>query len=175
MDVDKINHSKTSYVLPLSGCDATFGMSFLNSRKLTYPEKDIVTLDDMEFFLIKDHDELCYTSAISRRNYRTRPCDREDYARTHDPRITNEFSGIFLEGLPSGMPPERKVMHEISLYPNSPPHFNETFRRSRVELQDHDEDSVSDPNGEVYLKTQSNLNQCQFQWMKRLTRLFVDA
>ena len=56
MEVDNIIQSKISYILSLSNCDAIFGMSFLNDRKLIiYPEKDIVILDDIEFSLIKDH------------------------------------------------------------------------------------------------------------------------
>ena len=58
MEVGNITQSKASYVLPLPSCDAIFGMPFLNDRKLvTYPEKGIVILDDIELPLVKDHDD----------------------------------------------------------------------------------------------------------------------
>ena len=54
MEVDNITQSKASYILPLPNCDAIFGMPFLNGRKLvTYPEKGIIILDDIEFPLSK--------------------------------------------------------------------------------------------------------------------------
>jgi hypothetical protein len=67
MEVGNITQSKAAYVLPLPSCDAIFGMPFLNGRQLvTYPEKGIVTLDDMELTLVKDHYEFPRISTISR-------------------------------------------------------------------------------------------------------------
>jgi hypothetical protein len=94
MEVGSITQSKASYVLPLpSCCDAIFGMPFLNGRKLvTYPEKGIVVLDDIELLLVKDHNDPPRISMISRsrlkaeirkkRDHRTIPCNRENYERT---------------------------------------------------------------------------------------------
>ncbi len=66
MEVGTITQSKASYVLPLPSCDAIFGMPFLNDWKLvTYPEKGIVTLDDIELPLVKDRNEHPYSSTIS--------------------------------------------------------------------------------------------------------------
>jgi hypothetical protein len=40
-------------------CDAIFGMSFLNGRKLVlYPDKPVVSLDDMELPIVKDPDKI---------------------------------------------------------------------------------------------------------------------
>ena len=50
--------------------------------------------------------------------------------------INDEFSYIFLDRLPPGRPPKRKVIHEIPLYPDSPPQFRGIFRLSQVELQE---------------------------------------
>jgi hypothetical protein len=67
MEVGSITQSKAAYVLPLPSCDAIFGMPFLNGRKLvTYPEKGIVVLDDIELPLVKDKDEIPRISVISR-------------------------------------------------------------------------------------------------------------
>ena len=136
MEVGTIIQSKTSYVLPLSNCDAIFGMSFLNDRKLiTYLEKDIITLDDMKLLLVKDHDELPYISSISRSRLKaeirkneitklylaTAKITNESDNITNPDWITNEFSDIFLDGLSPGMPPERKAVHEIPLHPDSSP------------------------------------------------------
>jgi hypothetical protein len=58
MEVANITQAKASYVLPLSSCDAIFGMPFLNDRKLTiHSEKGIVILDDIESPLVKDNDD----------------------------------------------------------------------------------------------------------------------
>src|SRR5271169_6556717 len=51
-------------------------------------------------------------------------------------RILKEYADIFLEGLPPGNPPSRKVEHEIPLYPNLPPPFKGIFRLSQAELQE---------------------------------------
>jgi hypothetical protein len=59
MEVGNITLSKALYVSPLSNCDAIFGMPFLNGRKLaTYPDKPVVSLDDMEFPIVKDPDKI---------------------------------------------------------------------------------------------------------------------
>jgi len=41
--------------------------------------------------------------------------------------IQTEYSDIFLDGLPPGMPPERKVVHEIHLYLDATPQFRGIF------------------------------------------------
>jgi hypothetical protein len=51
---------------------------------------------------------------------------------TNHKRILKEFGDIFLDGLPPGNPPPRKVRHEI---PNLPPPFKGIFRLSQAELQ----------------------------------------
>ena len=67
MEVGTITQSKAAYVLPLPGCDAIFGMPFLNGSKLvTHPERNSLSLDDKEIPLIKDHDEAIEISVISR-------------------------------------------------------------------------------------------------------------
>src|SRR6266496_212752 len=151
MEVGSITQSKASYVLPLPSCDAIFGMPFLNGRKLViYPEKGIVTLDDMELSLVKAHDEHPCISMIScgrlkaeiRKNEitelylaTTKITSEPSNAMTPD-WINNEFSDVFLDGLPPGRPPERKVIHEIPLYPDSPAQFRGIFHLSQVELQE---------------------------------------
>ena len=93
MEVGNITQSKASYVLPLPSCDAIFGMPFLNGRKLvTYPEKGIVILDDIELPLVKDNDENPpyfndFTQSTQgrnpeKRNHRIIPCDRKNSGRT---------------------------------------------------------------------------------------------
>ena len=151
MEVGSITQSKASYVLPLPSCDAIFGMPFLNGRKLvTYPEKGIVILDDIELPLVKDNDETPSISMISRSRLKAeirkneitelylataKTADEPSNTTTPD-WIKNEFSDVFLDGLPPGMPPERKVAHEIPLLPDSPSQFRGIFRLSQVELQE---------------------------------------
>jgi hypothetical protein len=55
---------------------------------------------------------------------------------TNRERILKDYADIFLEGLPPGNPPPRKVHHEIPLYPNLPPPFKGIFRLSQAELQE---------------------------------------
>ena len=67
MEVGKISQAKALYVLPLPGCDAIFGMPFLNGRKLTTnPEQSTVSIDDMVLPLAKDLDEPIQISVITR-------------------------------------------------------------------------------------------------------------
>ena len=129
MEVGSITQSKASYVLPLPSCDAIFGMPFLNGRKLvTYPEKGIVILDDIELPLVKDNDETPSISMISRSRLKAeirkneitelylataKTADEPSNTTTPD-WIKNKYSGVFLDGLPPGMPPERKVAHADS-------------------------------------------------------------
>ena len=59
MEVGNIIQSKALYMSPLPNCDAIFGMPFLNDRKLvTYPDKLVVSLDDMEIPIVKDPDKI---------------------------------------------------------------------------------------------------------------------
>ena len=45
MEIGTINQSKALYVLPLPGCDAIFGMPFLNGRKLvTNPDQNTISI-----------------------------------------------------------------------------------------------------------------------------------
>ena len=46
--------------------------------------------------------------------------------------IKDEYSDIFLDGLPPGMPPEWKVVHDIPLYPDTLPQFRGIFHLSQV-------------------------------------------
>ena len=152
MEIGNITQSKASYVLPLPSCDAIFGMPFLNGRKLvTYPEKSIVILDDIELPLVKDHDdERPCISMISRSRLKAEIRKNEitelylatakitsEPSNTTTPNwIKDEFSDIFLDGLPLDRSPERKAVHEIPLHPDSPPQFRGIFRLSQVELQE---------------------------------------
>jgi hypothetical protein len=152
MEVGNITQSKASYVLPLPSCDAIFGMPFLNGRKLVvHSEKGIVTLDNIELPLVKDHDdERPSISMISRSRFKaeirkneitelylaTAQIASEPENATTPAWINDEYSDVFLDGLPSDRPPERKVVHEIPLYPDSPAQFREIFRLSQLELQE---------------------------------------
>ena len=151
MEVGSITQSKASYVLPLPSCDAIFGMPFLNGRKLvTYPEKGIVILDDIELPLVKDNDETPSISMISRSRlkaeirkneitelYLATAKTADEPSNTTTPSwIKDEFSDVFLDGLPLDMPSERKVAHEIPLLPDSPSQFRGIFRLSQLELQE---------------------------------------
>ena len=152
MEVGNIIQSKASYVLSLPSCDAIFGMPFLNGRKLIiYSEKGIVILDDIEFPLVKDHDdEHPCISMISRSRLKaeirkneitelylaTTKITSEPSNTTTPDWIKDKYFDIFLDGLPPGMPPERKIVHEIPLHPDSPAQFRGIFHLSQVELQE---------------------------------------
>ena len=152
MEIGNIIQLKALYVLPLPSCDAIFGMPFLNGRKLvTYLEKGIVILDDIELSLIKDHDdERPCISMISRSRLKAEIRKNEitelylatakitsELNNTMTPDwIKDEYSDIFLDGLPPNRPSKRKTVHEISLHSDSPPQFRGIFRLSQVELQE---------------------------------------
>jgi hypothetical protein len=138
-------------VLPLPSCDAIFGMPFLNCRKLMiHSAKDIVTLNDIKLPLFKDHDdEHPSISMITRSRLKaeirkneiaelylaTAKITSEPSKTTTPDWINDEYSDVFLDGLPHGKPPERKVVHEIPLYPDSPAQFRGIFRLSQIELR----------------------------------------
>ena len=152
MEIGTINQSKALYVLPLPGCDAIFGMPFLNGRKLvTNPDQNTISINDILLPLAQDSNEPIQISVISRSRLKAEirkneitelylatiktASDGPDLS-AYPNWIQNEYSDIFLEGLPRGMPPERKVVHDIPLYPDSPPQFRGIFRLSQMELQE---------------------------------------
>ncbi len=150
--IGRITQEKALYVLPLPGCDAIFGMPFLNGRKLTTnTQKNTLSLDDTEIPLVRNLDEPVQISVISRGRLKadirkneiielylaTIKTIQEDTDLAKFPSwIKDEFSDVFLDGLPPGMPPERKVVHSIPLQPDSAPQFRGIFRLSQVELQE---------------------------------------
>jgi hypothetical protein len=116
-------------------------MPLLNGWKLIiHSEKGIATLDDIELPLVKDHDEPPRISSISRNRPKTNiwkneitelylataKTANEPSSVTTPTWIKDEFSDVFLNGLP----PERKVVCEIPLYPDSPAQFGGIFRLS---------------------------------------------
>src|SRR5204862_7708184 len=67
MEVAEITQSKALYVLPLPSYDAIFGMPFLNGRKIvTYPDRPIISIHNMDLSIVKDPDEPISISVISR-------------------------------------------------------------------------------------------------------------
>ena len=152
MKVGKITQEKALYVLSLPGCDAIFGIPFLNGRKLTTnTQKNTISLDDTELPLVRNPDEPVQISVISRGRLKadirkneiielylaTIKSIQEDIDLAKFPSwIKNEFPDVFLDGLPPGKPPERKVVHSIPLQPDSAPQFRGIFRLSQMELQE---------------------------------------
>jgi len=85
----------------------------------------------MEIPLIKDYDEAIEISIISRSRLKAeirkneitelylatiKTTDEQPDLSKYPEWIKNDFSDVFLDGLPPGMPPERKVVHEIPLH-----------------------------------------------------------
>jgi len=152
IEVGEVTLSKAFYVLPLPSYDAILGMPFLNGRKIaTHPDKPVVSIDGIEIPLVNELDEPPRISVISRKRMKAdiRKGDVAEmylvYIKVPDIITSNEnppdwiqkeFVDIFLDGLPPGMPPTRKVVHEIPLHPESPPQFKGIFRLSPVELQE---------------------------------------
>jgi len=109
-----------------------------------------VILDDIELPLVKAHDERPSISMISRSRLKaeirknevtelylaTTKITSEPSNTTTPDWIKDEYSDVFLDGLPPGRPPERKVTHEIPLLPDSPPQFRGIFRLSQLELHE---------------------------------------
>jgi len=152
MEVGTITQSKALYVLPLPGCDAIFGMPFLNDRKLiTHPEQNTISINDIELPLVRNSDEPIQISVISRSRLKAEIRKNkltELYIATiktieegpdlskFPPWVKNDYSDVFLDGLPLGMPPERKVVHDIPLHPDSAPQFRRIFHLSQTKLQE---------------------------------------
>jgi hypothetical protein len=152
MEIGKITQTKAIYVLPLPGCDAIFGMPFINGRKLTTnPERNTVSLDDTVLPLVKNPYELIQIKVITRSRLKaefrkdlvvelylaTIKMIEEKPDLSKFPKwVKEEFSDVFLDGLPLGKPPERKVVHEIPMQPNATPQYRGIFRLSQMELQE---------------------------------------
>jgi len=152
MEIGTITQSKALYVLPLPGCDAIFGMPFLNGRKLTTnSETNTISIDDLKLPLVEDPHEPIQISVITRSRLKaeirkgnlidlylaTIKINGEGQDLSKCPGwIQQEFSDIFLDGLPPRMPPEGKVKHEIPIYPDSPSQFRGIFHLSQMELQE---------------------------------------
>ena len=152
IEVGEVTMSKAFYVLPLSSYDAILGMPFLNGRKIAiYPNKSVISIDDIEIPLANELDEPPCISVISCKQMKVdiRKGDIVEMylvyikvpdiitSNEHPPDwIKKEFVDIFLDGLPPGMPPTRKVVHEIPLHPESSPQFRGIFQLSPVELQE---------------------------------------
>ena len=152
MEIGKITQSKAMYVLPLPGCDAIFGMPFINGRKLiTNPERNIVSLDDTVLPLVKNPDEPTQIKVITRSRLKAefrkdtvaelylatiKTIEEESDLSKFPKWVKEEFSDVFLDGLPPGKPPERKVVHEIPMQPDATPQFRGIFRLSQLELQE---------------------------------------
>ena len=51
-------------------------------------------------------------------------------------RLREEFSDVFIDDLPPGLPPERMVEHAIEVVPGSEPPHRPPYRMSEVELQE---------------------------------------
>src|SRR5271168_4007044 len=152
IEVGEVTLSKAFYVLPLPSYDAILGIPFLNGRKIaTYSDKPVVSIDSIEIPLVNEPDEPPRISVISRKRMKAdiRKGDVAEmylvYIKVPDIITSNEnppdwiqkeFVDIFLDGLPPGMPPTRKVVHEIPLHPESSPQFKGIFRLSPVELQE---------------------------------------
>jgi len=152
IEVGTITQSKALYVLPLPGCDAIFGMPFLNGRKLiTHPEQNTISINDIELPLVQNPDEPIQISVISRSRLKAEIRKNEltelyiatiktikegpDLSK-FPPWVKNDYSDVFLDGLPPRMPPERKVVHDIPLHPDSAPQFRGIFHLSQMELQE---------------------------------------
>ena len=152
MEIGKIIQTKAMYVLPLPGCDAIFGMPFINGRKLTTnPERNTVSLDDTMLPLVKNPDEPIQIKVITRSRLKAefrkdsvaelylatiKTIDEEPDLSKFPKWVKEEFSDVFLDGLPPGKPPERKVVHEIPMQPDATPQYRGIFRLSQMELQE---------------------------------------
>ena len=124
MEVAEITQSKALYVLPLPSYDAIFGMPFLNGRKIvTYPDRPIISIDNMDLSIVKDPDEPISISVISRSRLKAeirkneitelylavaKIADMKPSSITSPDWIKSEFPDIFREGLSPGMPPDKK-------------------------------------------------------------------
>jgi hypothetical protein len=118
-----------------------------NTKKETTPQIETISRQKLKSLARRNQlDELylCrvevakvdnWESLVERATFDTKPADTTE---TKIPSwIRREYSDIFLEGLPPGMPPPRNVDHQIPLKdPNSAPPFKGIFRLSQLELQE---------------------------------------
>jgi len=161
---EQLETQKAFYVLPLPRYDAILGTPFIKEFDVTFPtDKPIACIGNIEVPLVnasKELEDTCQIAVISRRRFKamsrrnefeevylatTRILDDdEETPETPETQknsvpvwIQQEYGEIFLEGLPPGNPPERKVEHRIVLHdPSLPPPFRGIFRLSQIELQE---------------------------------------
>jgi len=110
-----------------------------------------ISINDIELPLVRNPDEPIQISVISwsrlkveiRKNELTelyiatiKTIEKGSDLSKFPPWVKNDYSDVFLDGLPPGMPPEHKVVHDIPLHPDSALQFRGIFRLSQMELQE---------------------------------------
>jgi len=161
MSIGQLEMKKAFYIAPLPRYDAILGAPFVHEFDVRFPQKPqkpVAVIKGIEFPLIQATPRTQKIQMISRAklkklvrrdqademyiaNVRISDAENPEKPReTHElkshERILKEFKDIFLDGLPPGNPPPRKVQHDIPLYPNLPPPFKGIFRLSQAELQE---------------------------------------
>src|SRR5271165_6278440 len=161
MSIRQLEMKKAFYIAPLPRYDAILGAPFVHEFDVRFPQKPqkpVAVIKGIEFPLIQATPRTQKIQMISRAklkklvrrdqademyiaNVRISDAENPEKPReTHElkshERILKEFGDIFLDGLPPGNPPPRKVQHDIPLYPNLPPPFKGIFRLSQAELQE---------------------------------------
>jgi hypothetical protein len=155
MSIGELQIKKAFYPLPLPRYDAIVGMPFIKEFDVSFPTgKPVAKIGKTEIpLVVEEDDKPCQISLITRSRLKamvrrneceeiyiasTRILEDEKPQSTEMPDwIRDEFGNVFLEGLPPGMPPERRVQHQITLHdPHLPPPFRSIFRLSQAELQE---------------------------------------
>jgi hypothetical protein len=154
---ERTETQKAFYILPLPRYDAILGIPFVEEFNVRCPkDSNSVTINDEIIEKVtpleSQHDTLDIAvisrsrlKAMSRRQEiaelylaSTRIAEEKETEQSDiPPWIHKEYGEVFVEGLPPGLPPERRVEHRIILHDsNLPPPFRGIFRLSQLELQE---------------------------------------
>jgi Reverse transcriptase (RNA-dependent DNA polymerase) len=150
IELGSFSTDKAFYCLPLPRYDAILGKPFFNQYNVTIGQRSVI-VENHAIPSVSHENLVPQIATITRRKLKalvrrnqldelylaTVKVAKTDPSETLPDWVQKEYSDVFLEGLPPGLPPERNVKHTISLKdPQLSPPFRGIFRLSQLELQE---------------------------------------
>ncbi len=129
--------SKTFYVMDLDHYDAILGQPFiaqhaeqlqLISKLIPQSTASVIGRKAMKRLLKQNTDHELTIAFVN--------CQSGEVTNTEEHPLLREFQDVFSEHLPTGLPPQREIVHQIETFPGAEPPFRSTYRLAQPELQE---------------------------------------